>query len=439
MAEATIGYAPWRSQAKGVGQWYVHQSLARFRTVMAGRQSGKTMTGIAEIGIDAMGNGGHIDWWVSPNYNVKDRAWRGLLEFIPKGVIAKKNETQLHLRLTNGSEIFVKSADAPDSLVSEGLDFAVCDEAGQWKEDAWVRGIRPMFTATHGKALLIGTPRGKNWFHRIWTMGRPGASKDPDYESFQWASADSPFSEDRDIAEARKNLPSDIFRQEYEADPIDNTQGVFHNIRSCIRTHANSDPMMVIGADFARKHDFSCFIPMNSARQALAVYRTQEDWPLQKAQLAALAVHFNFARIVGDEASIGDPIIQEMRHAGFQVEGYQTNSATAKITLINHLRIAFENNTIGIPDDEVLIDELESYEYSILKDRDGRDSGRLSYGAPSGKNDDSVIALALALWGQRASMGLYAAQHDQRASYMGSSTGQGSYMQGNRRANTWPL
>ena len=447
MATATsaqIEYAPWRDSSKGVGQWFVHQSTARFRALMAGRQSGKSLTGIAEISIDAMAYPGHINWWIAPSYKVKDRAWRGLLEFIPKAVIRKKNETENKLILVNSSEISVKSAEAPDALESEALNFAVCDEAGQWKEDAWARGIRPMFTATQGKAMLIGTPRGKNWFYRLWMMGwrtdcaacakdRTRCSlHDADYESFKWRSEDSPFSDAKDLAEAKRNLPSDIYKQEYEADPLDNSSGVFRNVRSCIRTHATTDPMMVIGADFARKHDFSCFIPMNTARQALAVHRTQNDWPLQKQQIAALVVHHNFARIVADEAGLGDPVVSQLREAGFQVEGVNTNGAM-KETIITNLRLAFENNAIGVPDDEVLIDELESYEYEILP------SGRLSYHAPEGKFDDTVIALALALWGQRSSMGMFA-QPTVQTSYMGNAVGAaGSYVRGNRGSSSWPL
>jgi hypothetical protein len=433
VAEIPVEYAAWRNAEKGVGQWYVHQSTARFRTVMAGRQSGKTQTGIAEIGVDALANPGHIDWWIAPNYKVKDRAWRGLLSFIPKEAIKKKNETENRLVLINGSEVFVKSADAPDSLVSEGLNFAVCDEAGQWKEDAWVRGIRPMFTATGGRALLIGTPRGKNWFHRLWLMGRQGAGKDADYESFRWASADSPFSDPKDLAEARKNLPSDIFKQEYEADPLDNSAGVFRGVRNCIRTHASVDPMTVIGADFARKHDFSCFIPMNSARQALGVYRSQEDWPLQKQQIAVLVVKHDFARIIADDAGIGDPLVQELRAAGFQVEGVNTGGPLKRV-LIENLRLAFEQGTVGIPDDNVLINELEAYEYEVLP------SGQLRYSAPEGQHDDTVIALALALWGQRGSFGMFV-QPNQRSSYMGQAVGagSGSYMAGNRGVKSWPL
>lgn len=377
---------------------------------MAGRQSGKTKTGIAEICIDAMAYGGHIDWWIAPNYKVKDKPWRELLEFLPKQAIKKKWENELRILLTNGSEILVKSADAPDSLVSEGLHFAVCDEAGQWKETAWTMGVRPMFTATHGRAMLLGTPRGKNWFHRIWLLGR-GKDRDSSYESFHWKTEDSPFSDPKDIAEARKNLPADIFKQEYEADPLDNSGGVFKNVRSCIVTApAKADGFTVIGADLARKNDFSAFVPMNSQRRALFVERSQEDWPLQKQRLAALAFQMNFARLVVDSANVGDVVVQDLREAGLAVEAVPTNSTTIKRSIIDNLRLAFEQATVQIPHDDVLIGELEAYSYEVLP------SGQIRYSAPEGQHDDTVIALALALWGQRGAMYL----RPQRTTYAGS-------------------
>lgn len=416
-----ISYDPWANE-RGVGQAYVHASTKRFRTVMAGRQSGKTLCGIAEICTDAMTQPGHMDWWVCNNLEVKPRAWRGLLDFLPKEVVHKTNETERRIRLINGSEIYVKSAAGDDSLVSESLDFVVCDEAGLWKEAAWERGVSPMLTARpDARVLMIGTPRSKNWFYRFWLRGvKDRPEYDPEYESFQWKSEDSPYADLKYLAERRRNMPVDLYREEYEADPLDSTSGVFRNVRNCVRTMMMpADPMTVIGADFARKRDFSAFIPMNSARQALAVYRSQEDYPLQRQQLAQLSVRNNFARIIGDEAGPGDPFIQEIRAAGFQVEGVNTNGPM-KRTIIDNLRLAFEQGTVSIPNDEVLISELEDYEYEVLP------SGALRYSAPDGKHDDTVIALALALWGQRASIYQYA-QPNQSSTYMGTRGGN-SYM-----------
>jgi phage FluMu gp28-like protein len=196
---------------------------------------------------------------------------------------------------------------------------------------------------------------------------------------------------------------------------------VFRNVRSCIRRYpAEHDLATVIGADFARKHDFSVFIPMNTKRQAISVaYRAQDDYPIQKARLAAIAVANGFARIVADEASIGDPLIQDLRVAGFQVEGINTNGPV-KRSIIENLRLAFEQSTVSIPDDEALIDELEAYEYELLP------SGQLRYSAPEGKHDDMVMALALALWGQRGAV-----------AYIGNQTRSGSYLGGTRRGGSY--
>jgi hypothetical protein len=54
-----------------------------------------------------------------------------------------------------------------------------------------------------------------------------------------------------------------------------------------------------------------------------------------------------------------------------------------------------EQRRIAIPSEDLwpeLIDELESFQYSVL------DSGTVRSGAPSGQHDDCVIALALAAW-----------------------------------------
>ena len=58
--------------------------------------------------------------------------------------------------------------------------------------------------------------------------------------------------------------------------------------------------------------------------------------------------------------------------------------------LIDGLALAFERGAIRIPNDPVLVAELEAYE---MKRTPG---GMLTYSAPSGMHDDCVMSLALA-------------------------------------------
>lgn len=398
---------------------------------MAGRQSGKTMVGIAEIGWDALQHPGHINWWIAPNYKVKPRAWRGLLDFLPTEVIVKKNETENYITLVNGSQIWVKSADAPDSLVSEGLDFAVCDEAGQWKESAWTQGISPMFAARpKARAMLIGTPRGKNWFQRLWLKGKEG--HEADYAAFHWFSADSPFVSRAFLEEQRRSIPRETYLQEYEADPLDNAQAVFRDIRSCVKMLLGAaDTLTVIGVDLARKLDFSAMIGMNSSRQVVFVDRFQDEWSEQKRKIIGKAFGLN-ARVVMDATGMGDVLVEEMRNSGVQVEGFIISNQS-KQQLIDNLRVAFQQGTIAIPNDPHLIEELEAYEYEY-----DEDTRKYKYSAPDGQHDDLVIALALALWGQRGAY-FYATSKTGSSSYMGGGGGNSYLGNQQRTSSRWPL
>lgn len=424
VVNAGKGYTPWANIERGVGQAYVHASRAKFRLLMCGRQSGKTICAVAEICWDAMAHPGHVGWWVCVNLETKATAWEALVNFLPPEVVAQKNKVERSIRLTNGSQIWVKSAAAEDSLVSASLDFVVCDEAALWKEGVWDGGISPMLTARpDARVIFASTPRSKNWFYRMWLKGKNG---EPGYESFTWKSEDSPYTDKDHLAERKRNMRADLYSEEFEADPLDTRGGMFRNVRACIvNAPVQADRFTVIGADLARKGDFSAYIPMDSSRRALFVERSQEDWPVQKARLARLSIEMNFARIIADSAAAGDVVVQDLRAAGIAVEAVPTNSHEVKRNVIDNLAVAFENGTVKIPEDPVLIDELESYTYQQLP------SGLYRYTAPDGGHDDTVIALALALWGQRGAMSR--PQNRTSQSYLGRQRGE-SYLSRRRTA-----
>ena len=62
------------------------------------------------------------------------------------------------------------------------------------------------------------------------------------------------------------------------------------------------------------------------------------------------------------------------------------------MNLITSLQVAFEQEEISFPKIDILIDELEAFEYEMLS------SGKFRYTSPEGYHDDCVISLALANW-----------------------------------------
>ena len=66
-------------------------------------------------------------------------------------------ESERMVTLPTGGTVQVKSADNPDSLRGEGLNFVVIDECAFVKEDAWTDALRPALADRKGGACLLYT------------------------------------------------------------------------------------------------------------------------------------------------------------------------------------------------------------------------------------------------------------------------------------------
>lgn len=163
----------------------------------------------------AIGHAGARVFYVAPTYKQAEMiAWKMLLEMVPPQAMRKKNEVKLEVQLANGSEISLKGADNEDSLRGTGLHFVVLDEFSMMKPNVWPEIIRPMLSDTQGRALFIGTPKGKNHF---WDLFMKGERGEAGYSSHKYKTEDNPFIQRSEIEEARKQLSEIYFRQEYES------------------------------------------------------------------------------------------------------------------------------------------------------------------------------------------------------------------------------
>ena len=73
-----------------------------------------------------------------------------------------------------GGEVRVRSADNPNSLRGEGLDLVILDECAFMKEETWGEVLRPSLSDRQGSAMFISTPKGRNWFWRLYQNGING-------------------------------------------------------------------------------------------------------------------------------------------------------------------------------------------------------------------------------------------------------------------------
>ncbi len=199
-------------------QMKITKDKTRFKVLACGRRWGKTRM-CSQIAIEKGFKGKRV-WWVAPTYQVARLGWRevvGVVSQFPTPVTVK--EGAMVVEFKSGGFIAFKSADAPDNLRGEGLDYLIMDEADFVKGEVWEQVLRPALSDRKGGAIFISTPKVENgWFHKMFKKGQTG--EDPEIKSWQFSSYDNPFMDPKELNKIREDTPSITFRQEYMAEFI---------------------------------------------------------------------------------------------------------------------------------------------------------------------------------------------------------------------------
>jgi len=335
-------------------------------------------------------------WWVAPSYPQAGAAWRELRALATQIPGQQVREADRRITMPGEGEVQVRSADAPDSLRGEGLDLLVLDECAYIREETWTEALRPSLTDRKGRALLISTPAGFNWFYTAWQRGQEGRD---DWQSWQYATADNPMIDPAEIDAARETMPERVFNQEFLGTFEDNAGGVFRNVRACatatLRQQAQPGHQYVFGVDWARTIDATAIAVVDvTTRELVALDRfTGVEYSQQVGRLRALSERFHPTAIIAEANSMGGPLAEQLGREGLPVQPFTTTNAT-KAAIVDSLALAFERGTIRILDDPMLLGELAAFSMERLP------SGLIRYAARLG-HDDCVMALCLAWEGTR--------------------------------------
>jgi hypothetical protein len=229
----------------------IYNADSRFRVVVAGRRFGKTYLSTAELLRAAIEKDGANCWYLAPTYRAaKDIAWDMLTNTIPEELIAKRNESELTVRLRNGSLIAIKGGESYDNLRGRSLDFVVLDEVADMRPQVWTEVIRPSLSDRQGSALFIGTPKGRNHFYDLWTVGADGVN---DWRSFQFTTLEGGNVPAEEIESAKHDLDERTFNQEYNANFVNYSGIIYYNFdrsESVLSTPPDDMQVLHIGMDF---------------------------------------------------------------------------------------------------------------------------------------------------------------------------------------------
>lgn len=311
--------------------------------------------------------------------------------FVGEGVEVSRSERTVTFQ--NGGFLALYSADNPNAIRGEAFHWALVDEAPLIEEETWTDVIQPTLADYEGGALLIGTPKGRNWFFREWTK----AKADGVY-SMAWTaptSANPMPTIQKAFVQAKERMSERTFRQEWLAEFVDDSGGVFMQVRARATeapADADANHYIVAGIDWSGGGADATVVTIIDAtdKREIAKERfTGLDWGMAEARVEAALKKYNVQVALGEDNGMGGPMNHNLRRKNVRVRDFHTSNAS-KAELIECLVMAFERNEVKILKDETTISELEAFEATRLP------GGEVRYAAPAGFHDDHVMSLALA-------------------------------------------
>jgi hypothetical protein len=372
-------------------QQHIIDNAARFNVVPCGRRFGKTTLGIQLLATPETLP--HPQAWLSPTYKMLLEVWREVEQRLAP-IVTRRSIQERRLELLTGGVIEFWSM---DNDVARGRKYrrVIVDEAGMVPGlmDAWNYSIRPTLADLSGDAFFFGTPKGRNDFWRLFQMAND--SHNTEWAAFSMASQYNPHVPPAEFEAMQASLPERVYQQEILAAFLEDGGGVFRGVMravdgDCWQDEPIAGHQFIMGVDWGKHSDFTVLTVIDvTLGHVCHIDRfNQIDYSFQVQRLKVLADKFRPAQIIAEQNSMGDPIIEQLRIMQLPVTPFVTTNATKKAA-IEALSLAFERDEIRIPDDAVLIGELQAYELEQLP------SGNVRYNAPSGMHDDAVMSLAI--------------------------------------------
>ena len=364
-----------------------------FGVLVSPRGAGKTLLGINMLLFWALRNNDSKLGYITPIYALGKEVME-IIQSKAHDLIESSNKADLTIKFINGSSIKFLSADRADSVRGFRFHYLILDEVAYLNKETIEKAILPTLNPNGKKCLMISTPRGKNHFYEYYLRGQEGNN---DYISYRIPLEACPYVKPELIEEARKSLPIDVFRSEYEAEFTDSTNDVFQSIdKNAIIyewTQPNRGNRYFAGIDTGLSSDYSVLTIIDESGRVVFIDRTNNDTLENIAnRYIATLKRYSVQGCLVETNGIGKAMFELIRkHIRITMPFISTQDS--KMNAIRTLMTDMDAGVIEIPTKEFfphLYNELSAFTYKYSA------NGKISFSHPNGVNDDCVDALWLA-------------------------------------------
>ena len=381
------------------------QSKARYIVLNASRQFSKSTIMEQALMFYALNTKSKL-LYITPTYGLAKIVMSKLYgNLVASNVIHTFNKSDSYISFVNGSEIYFRSATSPDTIRGLAINYVFIDEAAFISDEAW-NVIRPTLAVIGLKCIMASTPRGKDGF--FFQHSQLGQTGDPQYLYLYGHYSDNPFYNKEDVEAAKQVLPLNVFKQEYDAEFLDDGGDVFaglHEVPTIERFKgpASTGPYY-IGVDLGRQGDYTVLTVLNRDREVIDILRVnKKDWAEIVGDIVRKVKQYPNNTTYVETNGIGDVVYDLIRKSLPFVRPFNTNN-DSKNEIIENLIYAIQSRQITLPSKTLfqpLWQELETFSFKY-----STHSRRILYGARTGFHDDCVMSLSIALHGAKRPVGL---------------------------------
>ena len=365
----------------GAGNIYVVKSK---------RQCGKSFLASLILIYFSLNKKDTISILIEPTLNQSRRMFKDITKMLEgSGIIKNANQSLLSIDFINGSEIIFKSAEQYDAIRGYSVSGILIVDEGAFIRDDVYEILFPLRDAHNSPMLVISTPLFcDGYFYRLFTSTNS--------KSYDWCDYDTSFFLSDEKLEQYRNTLSDLkFRSEYLGQFITDGGYVFRNITKCVLSDSDitGDPV-VVGIDWAvgNDGDDTVLSLLDANANAVDFIRLNNMSPVE--QIGTIVNKLNtmpsLKKVVVEQNSIGSVYLDMLKHKYSRhsiITKFNTTNES-KRRIIEQLATAFQNESVHIPNDRELINQLQHY--AVEKTAKG-----YTYNG-QGEHDDYVMSLAMA-------------------------------------------
>lgn len=376
----------------------LHDKDTQFLIARWSRQCGKTV--LAEIMmIEYLCKPKTFNAYISPTFAQGKKVFSELTQLLENtGIIAKANAADLKIESVYGSTLKFFSMESPTSIRGVTVSgILVLDEAAFFPSqlsdgsDPYYNVIFPIIKARKPKVLVISTPNGKQGMY--YDLYLKALNKERGYHELTATIYDDELISNEEIAELKRGYPPLAWQQEFEVEFLDNALTVFQGFSDCFDGNYSGGKCWC-GIDPSSVGEDNTIVTFVNDKNEVRQYKIDGELDSKYQQIARLVNKMNPVATYIENNSIGEVMKNEIakkltRKSNFY--SFTTTNETKK-DYISLIAVDVANHEIHFEKENTLLySEMGTFSFKLTK------TGNVTYAAISGKHDDTVTSLGIAL------------------------------------------